>query len=456
MQIPSPQIEPYDPEDARLCRAAKYSGVLPITLAILAGIAVASLPFRHALIHIACALLLSGCVAGFFWSRPRWTIIRRAWFPGLWMVAGFIAWQITVAAFTDGFNRYIGLRYHGLMAIGLLLAITSMRQWRALRLALALSLLLATILMAIQFIVGVNRDGGMFRIDPEGLRFRSAVGWQYRPWVMSYIAGLSVLWALSFFRGPLNSRDNLYAVLMIGVSLLAVVMSSTRGIFLALVPMLLVWVFLRMPSWNKRLAVILGVAIMTGGLGWGVHQVRPLSAEALSTVSGRTFLWQATWDVVREQPLTGAGRGQFGEEMREAIVERFPERSQWAQRFGHPHQDYLAVAGYYGMPAVVLHVMFLLLVFFWAWRRRHESPVAASGAGGLAAFALVAGLTENYFDHSASSYMFYATLAFFVLRHRLDQNMPCGIAAYSGANELQDQELANAKSPKEGSSRVAS
>lgn len=188
--------------------------------------------------------------------------------------------------------------------------------------------------------------------------------------------------------------------------LLAVAYSASRGAFVGLIGMLLVWAGLTYP--RRYLAFILVGIVCLALLGyfgservrWGVDSAvselesvaarssaAPQTNAKLGSVAARLEMWRASWMVFLEHPILGVGRGNYVEAAAEHVAEGDVHKE--VMEHSHPHNAYLEVLvskGIVGL-AVFLALLFYPLVLFVRTRRR-APETATLGCVFIAGFAL--------------------------------------------------------------------
>jgi O-antigen ligase len=225
---------------------------------------------------------------------------------------------------------------------------------------------------------------------------------------------------------PGTLRRSVMAALL-GVMLIAVVLTQSGGALLLGIPVAAIIVLL---LWNRRRgAVAAGIAV-TGlvaliPLSRFIPRLQGVLDLTRSSSLVRTQVWTSTINLLRERPLTGAGLDQFLYLYRSRYI--LPDA--WREPdLSHPHNvvlDYWVSLGILG-----LVVLIALQVTFWrsalaAWRRsRSVDPLLAAvaiGAMGSMANFLAHGIVDNSYFVIDLAYVFCLTLA---LVARLEKPFP--------------------------------
>lgn len=149
----------------------------------------------------------------------------------------------------------------------------------------------------------------------------------------------------------LTAKRRLCLVLAWFFMSLALLFSLTRGVWVAFSVVLFVLACL---SARRQFWSAIGCGVVCGmlflGTGPGVRE-RALSIVDLRANIGRSQIWRANLDMIRERPVTGWGFGNY-KQYRAAFYERYPE----ADTDAHAHNNVLQVTvdmGFLGLLAFV-------------------------------------------------------------------------------------------------------
>ena len=229
-----------------------------------------------------------------------------------------------------------------------------------------------------------------------------------------------------------------FAVSAVLLGLTASLFSATRGGWIALpvLSLLLIWFLLRSTSVKVKLAVcaslvasavVLYLIPETGIQERVLHAQQDLQryteGDTVSNSLGERFnMWHASLILMQQNPLFGAGVGQFISEaqrlMQEGVVGDFDVRHY------HAHSIYFTALGQLGLIGLGLTLAMLIypLVFFW---RSLRSSDAVIGSAALSGVCLVVayihfGLTEAMFTRSLSIifYVFCVVVLFSTIVNR--------------------------------------
>ena len=168
----------------------------------------------------------------------------------------------------------------------------------------------------------------------------------------------------------------LTAVLALGL-----VLTLSRGAWLALAVALCVWPLVRVGGrWRRRaaLAAVVLAGVVVAGIA--LHESSPrVQARVAALVRDggevtRPVMWRGAWQLFRTQPVWGTGAGSYDVLFEKVRPETFQPRPRWA------HNDYLNTLSDYG---VVGFVLFFGAGAFVFWRCRWGSMrVRETGRGG--------------------------------------------------------------------------
>ena len=106
--------------------------------------------------------------------------------------------------------------------------------------------------------------------------------------------------------------------------------------------------------------------------------------EALTTATGRTQIWEMTWDMIQENPIWGYGYQSF-RDVADQII---------ALRLVHPHNEWLNI--WFNLGGVGLFLSLLTyMTYYWQVRRAGKARLPQEALGlALLIFFLIRGLTE--------------------------------------------------------------
>ena len=115
--------------------------------------------------------------------------------------------------------------------------------------------------------------------------------------------------------------------------------------------------------------------------------------------SGRALIWKMSYDIVHEHPFLGAGP----ENLKEALKQTKNKRAQqYGKLTGHTvdkaHNDFLHIAAVSGVPALLVYIFFILVIFV-----KQAKNFAFGSAKSVLALALLAYLVQSLFNISVIS-----------------------------------------------------
>lgn len=184
-----------------------------------------------------------------------------------------------------------------------------------------------------------------------------------------------------------------------GLMIFALLFSLTRGVWVAYVCVLLL---LGLIKGGKVLigviggAVLLGVFLLSAGPG---VQERAWKALDIRENLGRSQIWLANIDMVKERPWLGWGYGNY-RQFREPFYQRYPQ----ANHTAHAHNSFLQVwvdSGLLGLIAFLSFFWALVRIGWTAYRLLppEEEPLRSLALGAMLSIIgfLVGGLTQYNF-----------------------------------------------------------
>ena len=192
--------------------------------------------------------------------------------------------------------------------------------------------------------------------------------------------------------------------------LLALFFSLTRGVWVAYGVVLVLYGLVQ--GRRAMLAVVGGVAVcglLFVGAGQGVRE-RGLSIFDFEANIGRSQIWLANIDMIKERPLTGWGFGNY-KQFREAFYQRYPQ----ADTDAHAHNNFLQMwvdAGLLGLAAFLFLVGSIIMTGWRAYVRQRTEPLKSLILGcwlGLVGF-LIGGLTQYNWGDAEVALVWWATV----------------------------------------------
>jgi len=203
----------------------------------------------------------------------------------------------------------------------------------------------------------------------------------------------------------------------------ALLFSLTRGVWVAYV---IVLVLLGVVRGGKVLAGVLGGVVLLSGLllsaGPGVRE-RAWKAFDLKENLGRSQIWLANLDMVKDRPLFGWGYGNY-RKFREPYYQRYPE----ANHSGHAHNSFLQIAVDSGLVGLTAFLAFFVVLLRTGWQAYQRLPPTAEPLRSFALGAwlsiigfLIGGLTQHNFGDAEVVIVMWAMAGFMAKMHFLTQ-----------------------------------
>jgi O-antigen ligase len=213
------------------------------------------------------------------------------------------------------------------------------------------------------------------------------------------------------------------AAALLGV---AVVFSFTRGIWLALLAALalFVWIFARRAA--PAIAGIGAAAILAVLLVPSSLRTRALSMADTDTNVERLLLWETGWNMLRDRPLLGVGIGNYRRQQEGYIRREVPLRMTRT----HAHNIWLQAAVERGVLGMLALLWVAAAVVGEAIRAVSRLPAGglphALAAGALAALAgfFIDGFVQNNFGDSQVALLFWLVAGIVVVCGRSAPSPP--------------------------------
>ncbi len=383
-------------------RLTGFSAVV-LSAAIPTSVAVA----KVALILGLLGLALRGPVA----ITRRFPLLRPIWWAGaaaaLWMLA-----SVAIAGWRDGgawFERS-GILYVWLIFPLVLVATADARYRRWCLHALVVATLLAALLGLAQWGIGYDPANRPLRISWHGEHLDRISGFFRHHYPYAAVLALVILAVAN--RAVSAELHRVWRWLVPIAALIAIVFSITRTVLMAL-PSAVAAGFAA--GRRHGLAWFLGLGLGLGAAGIAsLWLVAPeYFREFAEMRNGRWYVWDLSARVIADAPILGAGGQQrFQAETFHLLPTRpdsVPPEWWFADGAPHAHSTYLTIVGFYGIPALVLHLALLAACLWAVWRM--ADPLARRPAIALVVFLLAAGLFDYAVGDAETSAAFFALLA---------------------------------------------
>ncbi len=298
-------------------------------------------------------------------ERPALFREEKIW---LWLCAGFFV-AIIVSGLVNGWGETqkhsleVDIRY--LLAVPLYLMLRQYpHAWRWLLAGLPL----AALYVAGQAYYEVV-ELGKFRADGV-----------YSPNLFGPVAALVALWLLASWQHW--GRLRWLLPVLIAAALWAVMMSGSRGAYLGVVAMGLVWSVYRFRGWWRLLPLVLFLLApllayqasdrVSARVDTAVNEVETyfdrLKQGETNTINGtaiRFEMWRAGWLVFKDNPLLGAGWGNYTKAVKPYVSEN--GLSQHVLNHGHAHNAYVEVLMSLGLVGFIIFMgMFFYPLYYFA------------------------------------------------------------------------------------------
>lgn len=220
------------------------------------------------------------------------------------------------------------------------------------------------------------------------------------------------------FAGAVEREKRLLYLTAIALMGIALVMSGSRGGVVALVAELIFLVFLTTKTRTASgialkiaLVVALVGAIIGGTVLIGGDSALTRIAETAQSkdpTSSRLEIWATTIEVIKHNPITGAGWGAFGTAYTQFDTLNGRERVEQA------HNDYLQIIADAGIVGAILGAGFLFFLFRDGWRRinSHDNFRRGVAVGALAGcFAILVHSVFDFVLHTTAISLLFLVLA---------------------------------------------
>lgn len=224
------------------------------------------------------------------------------------------------------------------------------------------------------------------------------------------------------FVGGINKDKRLLyftAIALMGVALL---LSGSRGGFIAFLAEIIFLIILttETKSYNQItlkvvLTIVLVASVIAGSFFVGGDSSLTRLAETAASENfstDRTQIWSVTLEVIKNNPLFGAGIGAFG------VAYTKYDTNSGLERVEQAHNDYLQVLADAGLVGLIIGVFFLFLLFKTGWKNSKTENTFRRGVVVGALSGCFAILVHSVFDfvlHTTAISVLFLTLVSLVV-----------------------------------------
>lgn len=314
--------------------------------------------------------------------------------------------------------------YMGLTFFATVIGIRTREQVRSLTVALALSLSIAGCYAIWQ---GLH---GNFRATA----FNSETPMFLAGYILQI---LSLLLVVNLQDGLLAKPVRAAIYVIMGISLVALMYNGTRGVWLALLFVLVLYGVLARWQVKVLLTAIL-VVLVAGSMLLTVPQMKSrlltVNDMQYQSNSERLLMWQSAWHMFSDHPLLGVGVGNYPEQyLKRYILPQAKERNN-----GEPHNTALAILTERGVIGFAAFVYLYGCILVTGYRRYRYGPGQAWGLVVLLVTAgwLFHGLTEFNFKSIMVMRLYWFILGLAFAEWRLCQgDKVANVDATKGSDE---------------------
>ncbi|MEZ4682178.1 MAG: O-antigen ligase family protein [Caldilineaceae bacterium] len=200
------------------------------------------------------------------------------------------------------------------------------------------------------------------------------IGETVHPNILAGVLVLTVPTALSLFAWQSTYQRLRYLQLGLLIStivqLSVLILSQSRGGYLALTAAMVTMLLLRWPRLIYLLPVVMvSIALLTRSIGWTTILDQFSSDSALGGWSGRLEIWQTSLMAIANFPFTGIGIGTFTTVIPLLYPLSFPIES-----YPHAHNLFLQVALDLGIPGLIAYIALLINLFAMLFVTLRKAP----------------------------------------------------------------------------------
>lgn len=299
----------------------------------------------------------------------------------IWILFSFfVVFMVTavINGWTERQTKYLNVEIRYLLAIPLYLM---MRQLPHAGVWILRGCLIGGVILGIQSFY-----------DIEILNWQRATG-IYSPNLIGPYAVLVSFWLIVALGIEKNLLLPRYLVpVSVFCAIYAVIMSGSRGAYLAFVVLLLIWFTLEA---NRRKVILVSVIAvlliatvyslypkMSDRVNSALNEIDHVvhmdnnagNQSAIDGIAARVEMWKASWMLIKENPVFGIGRGNYEYIMPIYIAEGRVSKSLEPHGLGHPHNAYLEFLVSKGIPGFLVSMCLVIYPLYLFIKIRRLSP----------------------------------------------------------------------------------
>ena len=221
------------------------------------------------------------------------------------------------------------------------------------------------------------------------------LGWGHRPtgfnhsptFLASHMLMAIPVLLFAAGRDYMGSRDRKFLLVTAGFAFLVLILSGTRGGWLAFLGTAAVYAICD-KAYRKRAVMAFASLLLLLCLGAACStsfqsRLMTMTDPSYQSNSERLLMWQSALQIIRDYPVTGVGMDEFGLVYNTKYISPFAkERAESLEKYwtghGHPHNNILKMfseGGILGLSAFLILHGYFFWRFLRLWRReRHPFP----------------------------------------------------------------------------------
>lgn len=294
-------------------------------------------------------------------------------------------------------DYFIYIRFVGFYVITM--GILDFVQAKKIIFAASIAILLGSLMMIYQGLNGIDRANGFYG----------------NPMIFAtYLSVFLPIFFIAFFEKQVLGKYRWIAGLFFLIASLALIFNGTRGVWVAVIAVILPLMCYYILK-NKKNLLICGLVIaLVGGYfisdADNVKRFATINKPQLETA--RMCMWKSSFNMFLDHPLTGVGMGRWGDE-----YEKNYKLSQAKYLFNHPHNNFFLVLSTGGIIGLLGFVFMFGYLIYKSFKKFFISkdPYALMLVTSMLGF-LIHGLTEANINTSiVVKYCFVVFAALVVL-----------------------------------------